>query len=152
MIRHQNFLIVLLVVTLSCQQSSNYNRSFNQNTLAIIGDKRITVNDFIKRCEYVPRPPYCGGDSYIHKKIALNSLSNSSAQDRDPIFVLGMPRSGSTLVEAILSSGSENINSLGECHVVNISIWDPSNGPNVQFNCVHYSIVRNPESRMDLKM
>ena len=74
MINHQNFLIVLLVITLSCQQSSNYNRSFNQNTLAIIGDKRITVNDFIKRCEYVPRPPYCRGDSYIHKKIALNSL------------------------------------------------------------------------------
>jgi len=35
-----------------------------------------------------------------------------------------MPRSGSTLVEAILSSGSENINSLGECHVVNISILE----------------------------
>ena len=32
------------------------------------------VNDFIKRCEYVPRPPYCRGDNYIHKKIALNSL------------------------------------------------------------------------------
>ena len=35
-----------------------------------------------------------------------------------------MPRSGSTLVEAILSSGSENVNSLGECHVVNISILE----------------------------
>ena len=71
---HQNFLIVLLLIFLSCQQSSNHSLTFNQNTLASIGDKKITVNDFIKRCEYVPRPPYCSGDSYIHKKIALNSL------------------------------------------------------------------------------
>ncbi len=36
----------------------------------------------------------------------INSLSNSSTQDRDPIFVLGMPRSGSTLVDQIISSHS----------------------------------------------
>jgi len=71
---YQNFLIVLLLIPLSCQQSSNHSLTFNQNTLASIGDKKITVNDFIKRCEYVPRPSYCSGDSYIHKKIALNSL------------------------------------------------------------------------------
>jgi hypothetical protein len=34
----------------------------------------ITVNDFIRRAEYTIRPPYCKSDSYIHKKIILNSL------------------------------------------------------------------------------
>ena len=42
--------------------------------LAKVGEKVITKNDFIQRCEYTPRPAYCGNDSYIHKKIALNSL------------------------------------------------------------------------------
>ena len=69
----------LLVVTLflfnSCDQSKNEKESKAlENILAVVGDKAITVNDFIKRCEYVPRPPYCRGDNYIHKKIALNSL------------------------------------------------------------------------------
>ena len=36
----------------------------------------------------------------------ISSLSNSSILDRDPIFVLGMPRSGSTLVDQIISSHS----------------------------------------------
>ena len=44
------------------------------NILTSIGNKVITVNDYIKRCEYVPRPNYCKNNNYIHKKIALNSL------------------------------------------------------------------------------
>ena len=46
----------------------------NTNVLASIGNRVITVNDYIKRCEYVPRPSYCKNNNYIHKKIALNSL------------------------------------------------------------------------------
>lgn len=42
--------------------------------LARIGDKTISVDDFIRRAEYTIRPPYCKSDSYIHKKIILNSL------------------------------------------------------------------------------
>jgi hypothetical protein len=39
-----------------------------------IGDKTITANEFIYRAEYTPRPVYCRGSTYIHKKIVLNSL------------------------------------------------------------------------------
>jgi len=42
--------------------------------LARVGDRVITVDDFIRRAEYTIRPPYCKSDSYIHKKIILNSL------------------------------------------------------------------------------
>ena len=35
------------------------------------------------------------------------SLSKSSTSDKDPIFVLGMPRSGSTLIDQIISSHSK---------------------------------------------
>ncbi len=42
--------------------------------LAKIGDRSITVDEFIRRAEYTIRPPYCKGDNYIHRKIVLNSL------------------------------------------------------------------------------
>ena len=41
-----------------------------------------------------------------------------------PIFIIGLPRSGSTLVEAILGSASKNIKTIGECHVVNMAVLD----------------------------
>ena len=36
-----------------------------------------------------------------------------------PIFILGLPRSGSTVTEAILSSANKNIISLGESSIIN---------------------------------
>ena len=42
--------------------------------LAQVGDRIITVDEFIRRAEYTVRPPYCHDDSPIHKKIILNSL------------------------------------------------------------------------------
>ena len=44
------------------------------NIIAKIDDKIITVEEFIKRSEYTVRPAYCRGDNIIHKKIILNSL------------------------------------------------------------------------------
>jgi tetratricopeptide (TPR) repeat protein len=41
-----------------------------------------------------------------------------------PIFIIGLPRSGSTLIEAIVSSSLEPTNSMGECHVINMSIFE----------------------------
>lgn len=42
--------------------------------LARIGEKTISLNEFLRRAEYVPRPKYCRGNTGIHKKIVLNSL------------------------------------------------------------------------------
>ena len=42
--------------------------------LAKIGEKDISVGEFIRRAEYTIRPDYCKFDNYIHKKIILNSL------------------------------------------------------------------------------
>ena len=69
-----SFLIIVLFVYLDCNNSTEKPPNVPINILAEIGNKTITVNDFIKRCEYVPRPVYCRGDNYIHKKISLNSL------------------------------------------------------------------------------
>lgn len=45
-----------------------------EKVLARIGDRTITVNEFIKRAEYTVRPPYARGSGNLDKKIVLNSL------------------------------------------------------------------------------
>jgi hypothetical protein len=45
-----------------------------EDILARIGNKTISMNEFIHRAEYTIRPRYCNSDNDIHKKIVLNSL------------------------------------------------------------------------------
>jgi hypothetical protein len=45
-----------------------------ESILVRIGDRIISVDEFIRRAEYTIRPKYCKGDNYIHRKIILNSL------------------------------------------------------------------------------
>ena len=67
------FISLLFFINISCDKTSTIN--LDQEVIIVkIENKVITVNDFLKRCEYSPRPAYCNGDNYIHKKIALNSL------------------------------------------------------------------------------
>ncbi|MFA4838136.1 MAG: peptidylprolyl isomerase [Candidatus Neomarinimicrobiota bacterium] len=72
--RYKPFLPVILAVLLgqfSCAKKSVLPES---EPLAIVGDRVVTVDEFVRRAEYTIRPPYCRGDNYIHKKIILNSL------------------------------------------------------------------------------
>jgi len=50
-----------------------------------------------------------------------NEISDISAA---PIFIVGLPRSGSTLIESMLTSSDENLYSYGECHVFNMSLLE----------------------------
>lgn len=52
--------------------------------------------------------------NYIKSNDFLNNFS--------PIFIIGLPRSGSTLIESILTSADEKIQSCGESHVINMSV------------------------------
>ncbi|MBC7188244.1 MAG: hypothetical protein H5U38_14565 [Calditrichaeota bacterium] len=67
-------LLVLLtaaLVTLACHKKPELPAEV---PLARVGDRVITVDEFLRRAEYTPRPPYCRGDSYVHRKIVLNTL------------------------------------------------------------------------------
>ncbi len=44
--------------------------------------------------------------------------------DISPIFIIGLPRSGSTLIEAIITSSEDKIPSFGECSFINMGIID----------------------------
>ena len=47
----------------------------------------------------------------------INKFNNSKH-----IFIVGLPRSGSTLVETIITHNAEDITSVGEFHGINTSI------------------------------
>ncbi|MBO8130722.1 MAG: hypothetical protein H0Z29_04280 [Candidatus Marinimicrobia bacterium] len=65
-------LFVIGVITTCC--SKKFPEISQDSIIARIGNRVITKNEFIRRAEYTPRPAYCRGDYYIHKKIILNTL------------------------------------------------------------------------------
>jgi hypothetical protein len=72
---HQLILMISTSVFLigSCKKAPP--AGLQEQILVRIDDKAsISVNEFIRRAEYTPRPDYCKYNSYIHKKIILNSL------------------------------------------------------------------------------
>ncbi|MCF7885377.1 MAG: hypothetical protein K9M80_02690 [Candidatus Marinimicrobia bacterium] len=67
------FLLSLLFI-FNCSRKEPEIPDFEENILVKIGDKDISVQEFIRRAEYTPRPNYCRLNFPIHKKIVLNSL------------------------------------------------------------------------------
>jgi tetratricopeptide (TPR) repeat protein len=64
----------------------------------------------LKRAESRYRPELIEANTRLQKEICtrefLNARANPGAPQTDPIFILGLPRSGSTLIEQILASHS----------------------------------------------
>ena len=62
---------ILLFLTIFISSLEGYTPD---QIIARVGDKVITVQDFIERAEYTPRPLYCKGNSITDKRIILNTL------------------------------------------------------------------------------
>ena len=61
-----------------------------------------------------------------YNKIKFKDDTNKkkSFNKSKPIFIVGLPRSGSTLIESLITQSSNNVNSFGELHAINMSIFD----------------------------
>lgn len=70
------FLLASLVLSLAFSSCGKSRRQQPDETILVNIDDRVTIStdEFIRRAEYTIRPPYCQGNSYLHKKIILNSL------------------------------------------------------------------------------
>ena len=57
-------------------------------------------------------------------KVNIINKNNSvlKTYNIQPLFIIGLPRSGSTVIESILTSSKEKIISFGECHFFNTSV------------------------------
>jgi len=64
--------IIILFMFISCSKKEI--EQPQEKILATIGDKSISVSEFIRRAEYTVRPPYCRGSHNLDKKIVINSL------------------------------------------------------------------------------
>ena len=72
--------------------------------------------------------------NFYYKKIITNHFdkieyegsikTNINFDQFNPIFIVGLPRSGSTLVESLVSQSPDHIHSFGEFHAINMSIFD----------------------------
>lgn len=62
--------VIIILSTFAC--SGNEDKS--EKILARIGDKSISLNEFIRRAEYTIRPNYCRNNTNVDKMIILNSL------------------------------------------------------------------------------
>jgi len=59
----------------------------------------------------------------FYNKINLTNSPKKYANIK-PIFIIGLPRSGSTLIESLLSSGEIKVRTYGECNYFNMAIFD----------------------------
>ncbi len=51
-----------------------FTQNSDETIIARVGDKTISLNEFIRRAEYTVRPVYCRNNTNLDKKIILNSL------------------------------------------------------------------------------
>jgi len=82
--------IIFLLISLSCEKSE-IDQPGEKLLVRIDDQVNISLNEFIRRAEYTVRPPYCKHNTYIHKKIILNSLIAEKlfaleAGKQNPIF------------------------------------------------------------------
>jgi len=66
-------LLIMLIVNLSVRGQGDLEKE-KSIILARVGDKTISLKEFIRRAEYTIRPSYCNGNNNLQKKIVLNSL------------------------------------------------------------------------------
>ena len=85
----------------------------------------------------------------FHNKIEYLNLDNSDKQKyTKPIFIIGLPRTGSTLIESIISTANNNYLSFGESSFFHMGILEKIKKKNL-FNNENYFNVNNIE--LDLR-
>jgi len=60
----------------------------------------------------------------FYEKIIFDNSKINKFNEYNPLFIIGLPRSGSTLIESILTSGVTKIKSFGESNYINMSILE----------------------------
>ena len=78
----------------------------------------------------------------------INENKKNELLNFNPIFIIGLPRSGSTMVEAILSSGETIIENLGETNILNNALVITHNelknkeNTKIDLDLINYTILK----------
>jgi hypothetical protein len=116
------FMLLFLFVFLSCSGENQ------KNVLVKVGDKEITVDEFLNRAELTPRPHFCRSSSDKSKNIVLNTLITEklfAMQERSESALLNEPnfqafirgRKEQYMREALLANMTVNENELDSTEI-----------------------------------
>ncbi len=80
-----------------------------------------------------------------------NFYNKKNFNEHNHIFIVGLPRSGSTLVETILSHNAKNVVSVGEFHGINTSILEQIGNLiySINFNSKNYNLLIDKKKFQD---
>ena len=106
----------------------------------LLAENERKQNFYIKEMEYLEKAHQCTFEEKLNKNNrTLNYWQNTISMKYDkfsflnenkkneltnlkPIFIIGLPRSGSTMVDAILSSGETTVENFGESSILNTAV------------------------------
>jgi len=89
--------------------------------------KNFNINSFNSNYTYNQSSQFYYNEiinNYYNKIEFTNIQDTGKNKNNTPIFIIGLPRSGSTLLESILTSSNETVKTCAESHVINMSILE----------------------------
>ena len=98
----------------SYEDQKNYEQAFKYMEMANKERNKLVVGNPLKYEEY-----FLNKNKEIFSKIEINKKLNKNFYEKEIIFIIGLPRSGTTLLHQILSSHSRN-HGVGESIILNI--------------------------------
>jgi tetratricopeptide (TPR) repeat protein len=118
----------LLYFILAKKEKGNKNYKKEINHL-----KNFNINSFNSNYIYNQSSQFYYNEiinKFFNKIQFINNKNTKKNKNYTPIFIVGLPRSGSTLLESILTSSDEAIKTCAESHVFNMSILEQA-GPKI---------------------
>ena len=118
--------LVYFILAKKEREIKNYKKEINYL-------KKFNINSFNSNYTYNQSAQFYYNEiinKFFNKIQFLNNKDTKKNKNYTPIFIVGLPRSGSTLLESLLTSSDETVKTFAESHVFNMSIIEQT-GPEI---------------------
>ena len=118
--------LVYFILAKKEMKNKNYKKEINNL-------KNFNINSFNSNYTYNQSAQFYYNqiiNNFYNKIKFIDNKDNEKNKNYTPIFIVGLPRSGSTLLESILTSSDETVKTCAESHVFNMSILEQA-GPEI---------------------
>ena len=110
--------LVYFILAKIAQKNKNYKNEIKNL-------KNFNINSFNSNFTYNKSSQFYHNEiiNKFYNKIQFTNILNTP-KNNTPIFIIGLPRSGSTLIESLLTSSDQAVKTCAESHVINMSILE----------------------------
>jgi tetratricopeptide (TPR) repeat protein len=112
--------LVFFILAKKEKKNKNYKKEINNL-------KNFNINSFNSNYAYNQSAQFYYNkiiNNFYNKIQFINNKDTIKNEKYFPIFIIGLPRSGSTLLESVLTSSDEDVRTCAESHVINMSILE----------------------------